>query len=70
MNTIERYARKRACKIIEDWGTAGYREAAAVVGPDEAEELLVEHVAREEGTTSYDKEVRSYVAGIRAWKGL
>ena len=71
MSEVERFACKRAKGVIEHWnGESGYREAARIAGPNEADRLLAEHIAQRMGMTPHDEEVRNYVAGVRFQKGF
>lgn len=60
----------RARQIIELDGDDGYRSAANIVGPDEADKLLADLVARNMGTTPDNEEVRTFVAEVRVRKGF
>lgn len=60
----------RAREIIDMDGEDGYRSAANLVGPDEADKLLAGLVARNMETTPDDVEVRRFVAAVRARKGF
>ncbi len=61
---------EEARRIIELDGEDGYRTAAEIVGPDKADELLTDLVARNMGTTPDDEEVRKFVTGVRVRKGF
>ena len=58
----------RARKIIDLDGEDGYRSAANIVGPDQADELLANLVARNMGTMPDNEEVREFVLGVRVRK--
>lgn len=51
-------------------GGDGYRTAANIVGPDEADKLLADLVARNMRTVPDDKRVRNVVAEVRNQKGF
>jgi len=64
---------ERARKIIELDGADGYRSAADIVGPDEADKLLAERGRtnmRNEGYMPKNGEVEAIVAETRKRKGF